>query len=438
MTPKKRKAIRAVVSNFFKNSKGEPYELTDGQCDIFDAVLRKGWKYVWISAITRYGKTEVVAIAITYGAAFLHLKIPVVAGSKKKAEKIMEYVTQHLPDHPELSKGLINLDVLKDVEKLKVRVAKDALRWATGGWIYITSINAKQISSEGEDVVGEGGDIVVVEEAGLIKRKEQISKVIRMAEGDWRKLVEIGNCIEKSVVEDAYNNPLFKKIRIGLAQAIREGRITKAEAKVKKTLVTAKDWIRYYLVRFPKAGEFSYFKPKAYDHLPPSEELEFYGSLDPALGESAKGSDTAIIVLARHKVTGQVYEISGTGEKITPDVAMNNIFKLPHKFLRFGVETVQFQSYFKKHMEDKSKELGLYIPFEKVPQKRKKEERIESIEPIINTGQVLFNEGSRLWNDMQAYPDTEKMDVLDALEICLRIMGMTGYDPKNDTSRISW
>lgn len=438
MTQKKRKAIRAVVSNFFKNSKGEPYILTDGQCDIFNAVLKKDWKYIWLSAITRYGKTEVVAIAITYGAAFLHLKIPVVAGSMKKAEKIMEYVTQHLADHPDLHKGLINLDVLKDIEKLKVRVAKDAMRWATGGWIYITSINAKQISSEGEDVVGEGGDIVVVEEAGLIKDDKQISKVIRMAEGDWRKIVMIGNCIENSIFETAFNNSLYRKIRIGLNQAVREGRVTKEELKDKKSLVTAKDWIRYYLVRFPKAGEFSYFKPKAYDHLPPLDELEFYGALDPALGETKKGSDTAIIVLAKHKVTGQVYEISGTGEQITPDVAMDNIFKLPHKFIRFGVETVQFQAYFKTHMEKKSKELGLYIPFEQIHQKRKKEERIESIEPLINTGQVLFNEGSRLWNDMQAYPDCEKLDVLDGLEMVLRIMGMTGYDPKKDTSRISW
>ncbi|MCH8090436.1 MAG: hypothetical protein IH955_10545, partial [Chloroflexi bacterium] len=45
-----------------------------------------------------------------------------------------------------------------------------------------------------------------LEEAGLIKKKEQYSKVVRMMEGtEWGKIVQSGNCIESSIFEDAFN-----------------------------------------------------------------------------------------------------------------------------------------------------------------------------------------------------------------------------------------
>jgi len=84
MTEKKRKAIKLIVRSYFKNSKGEPYELTDGECEIFEAVVNPKYKWVWASAQTRYGKTETIALAIIYLAVFHNLKIPVVAGSEEK------------------------------------------------------------------------------------------------------------------------------------------------------------------------------------------------------------------------------------------------------------------------------------------------------------------------------------------------------------------
>ncbi|MEX2602786.1 MAG: LAGLIDADG family homing endonuclease, partial [Gracilimonas sp.] len=107
--------------------------------------------------------TEILALALLYLAVFENLKIPIVAGSEDKARKIMEYILQHIPDHPELHAGLLNMKGLDDADKLKVSASKDTLRWATGGWIYVTSINSRQKAAEGEGVVGEGGDVVVLE-----------------------------------------------------------------------------------------------------------------------------------------------------------------------------------------------------------------------------------------------------------------------------------
>ena len=198
LTKQKIQTIRTLVSKYYKNSKGEPLILTDGQCYIFEAVTNPDYHWVWCSAPTRYGKTDTLAVALLYLAVFHNLKIPVVAGSIDKANKIMEYVVAHVGDHTELGSGLINAE-LTNIEKLKIKVSQNALRWHKGGWIYITSIESGNTKKEGEGVVGEGGDVVVLEEAGLIKHRNQFSKVVRMPEEDkgWGKLVMSGNCIEK-------------------------------------------------------------------------------------------------------------------------------------------------------------------------------------------------------------------------------------------------
>jgi predicted phage terminase large subunit-like protein len=420
------KTIKQIVKTYFKNSNGKPYEMTDGQAEIFQRVTDPHFKWLWLSAPTRYGKTETLALATIYCAAFYNLKIPIVGGSEEKAKKIMEYVVQHLPDHPDLYNGLINID-LTQVEKLKVTMAKDALRWRDGGWIYVTSVDSRSIRSEGEKVVGEGGDIVILEEAGLIKSKEQFSKVVRMPEENkrWGKLVMSGNCIENSVFETAFNDPLYHKVRVGLEQAIAEGRFNQAMLDQQKKQMTAKDWKRYYLVDFPAQNEYTIFKPKRYEILP--NELKYYGAVDLALGEAKKGSLVGITILGLDN-KGQVYEVESIGKQMQPDETMRTIFNFPYKFQRFGVEAVQFQKYFLQVIEDKSKAEGKYIPFDGVSQTKKKEERIESMEPFVNTGQILFKGDNELWEEMQTYPDSEYYDVLDSLEMAWRAIGIGQFE----------
>ncbi len=414
------KTVKKIVATYFLNDKGKPFKLTNGQALFFIAITNKKFRWVWMSAPTRYGKTETLAIALIYCAVFYHLKIPIVGGSQDKAAKIMEYVVQHLGDHPDLYAGLLNIQDIHDVDKLKVTVSKKVLRWNDGGWIYITSVDSRSKVKEGEGVVGEGGDIVVLEEAGLIKNVEQFSKVVRMPEedGGWGKLIMSGNCIEGSVFEKAYNNPLYKKIRIDLEQAVAEGRFTQSYLDEKKTQTTSKDWKRYYLVAFPLANEFTYFKPTKYDLLP--KELKYYGSIDPSLGESKKSSKIGIIVIGKD-AKGQEYEVESIVKHIKPEEAIRIIFNFPYTFQRFGFEAIAFQKYFLKLTKAKSKELGLNIPFEGLTQSKNKTERIESLEPPINTGIILFKGDNQLWEDMQEYPKTEFLDGLDALEMAHKL-----------------
>ena len=274
--------IQKLISRLYKNGKGEPYEATTSQAKIFMEIINPQQRWLWVSAPTRFGKSEILGMALLYLARVEHLKIPIVAGSKDKANKIMDYILQHISDSSIFSEGLVNLD-MSSIEKLKVRTTKEVLRWSTGGWIYITSVEADNTIKQGEGVVGEGGDVVVLEEAGLIKHDEQFSKIVRMPEEDkgWGKLIMSGNMIEQSVFEKAYHNPLYKKIRVTLEDALAEGRFTQQYLDEKKAQITSKDWKRYYIPEFPLADEYAYFKPKKYDVLP--REMKYYGAIDPTL-----------------------------------------------------------------------------------------------------------------------------------------------------------
>jgi len=417
--------IQRLVSTLFKIH-GQPYQLTRGQCDIFAAIIHKALKWVWISGPTRYGKSEDAGLALLYLAAFHGLKVPIVGGTEEKANKIMEYITSHVGDHPLLYEGLINIRGTDAIDRLKIKVSKEALRWVGGGWIFVTSVDSRNISKEGERLLGEGGDVVFLEEAGLIRRPEQFSKIIRMPEGDWGKLVMSGNCIEGSVFQDAFNDPIYHKVRIGLDQAINEGRIDEERLAQQKKNTPAKDWKRLYLVEFPKGNEFSYFKPQKYQFVP-TKGMRYYGAVDLALGESKDGSLVGITVLGVDN-KGQVYEVESIGQIMTPDETIRTILNLPYQFERFGVEAVMFQRYFLKRIDEVSKEQHKYIPFQGIEQSKKKSERIESMEPFINTGQVLFKGENEMWRELEGYPDSDKLDVIDSLEMCWRQMGLGKVD----------
>lgn len=401
--------------------------MNDGQCDLFYSITNPDIPYVWISAPTRYGKSETAAIALIYLARFFNLKIVIVGATDEKANKIMEYVVEHIADDDYLGIGLINTDVDK-LEKLKVTTSKRTLRWSSGGWIFITSIDARRRNDGGEKAIGEGADIVYVEESPLIKTKEQFSKIVRMIENDrgWGKLIQAGNMMEGNHFEEAFYNPVYYKVYIPLAQAMFEKKWTVDFIKGKAEQSTTKDKKRMYYMLFPEKGEQAYFEPKRYGLLP--KLVEYYGALDPALGKVTSTSMTAITVVGVDE-NGFIYELESFVDKIKPDDAMDIILNLPYTFNRFGIEDVQFQQYFRDQITAKSNLHKKYIPFEGITQKRSKQERIESLEPILKTGLIKLRGNNAMWDEAVEYPDAEHLDGLDVLEMAYRLVKDGNWEP---------
>ena len=55
---------KEIVKGFFNNSAGEPFELTPGQVQIFNAVYDLNVNRVVVKATTQYGKSETVSLAL--------------------------------------------------------------------------------------------------------------------------------------------------------------------------------------------------------------------------------------------------------------------------------------------------------------------------------------------------------------------------------------
>jgi hypothetical protein len=426
-TRRRNAAIRAHVEEYYKNKDGKPYEMRDGQCELYYSITDPKLKYVTLTAPTRYGKSETASIALIDLARFHNLKIVIVGATDEKANKIMEYVVEHIADNEYLGIGLINTDADK-LEKLKITTSKRMLRWSSGGWIFITSIDARRTGDGGEKAIGEGADIVYVEESPLIKTKEQFSKIVRMTESDrgWGKLIQAGNMMEGNHFEESFSNPDYYKVLIGLEQAMVEKKWTHEFIDGKAKQSTTKDKKRMYLMQFPKRGEKSYFEPQKYGILPHIEH--YFGAMDPALGKQTSSSMTAIVVVGVD-ANGFIYELESFIDKIKPDDAMDIILNLPYTFTRFGIEAIQFQAYFLDQITAKSNTHKKYIPFEAIQQKGAKQQRIESLEPQLKTGIIKLRGNNAMWDEALDYPDADHLDGLDVLEMAYRLVKGNDWEP---------
>ena len=90
---KRRPDIKKLVAGLFKDDKGEPFILSDGQCDIFSSIFFKekfieyGFNRVEIIAPTQYGKSNTIGIAVVASVAGLFLPKKKETRKKKKRSK---------------------------------------------------------------------------------------------------------------------------------------------------------------------------------------------------------------------------------------------------------------------------------------------------------------------------------------------------------------
>jgi predicted phage terminase large subunit-like protein len=399
-------------------------ELYFTQALIFAQIINPNIDLMTIITASRYGKSFLISLALIYLAAINRLKINIGGGDKGKAGIIMDNVSRNLPKGNEMiTASLYGKDKL---QSLSTSLNKQFIQWWDGGSIDIFTLSErlKEAEIEGAGAIGLGGDVIVIDESPLVSDANYSVARRMIVESKAGKFIELGNPLLRNHFHTATLDPDYYHIHANAQTAIEEGRFDADRvAKAKKGMTTKQ--IKIYIdALFPEKNEYTYFKPSAYKTLPPVEELEFYGALDPALGEALRGSKSGVIVIAVHKETREVYEVESIIEKLTPEEAMNKIFSLPYKFERFYVEAIQFQRYFFNTMNEKSRQLGKYIPFEAITQAKDKRERIESMEPFINTAIIRFKGGNQLWDDLGTYPSTEYLDGMDALQMVLsRVVG---------------
>lgn len=177
-------------------------------------------------------------------------------------------------------------------------------------------------------------------------------------------------------------------------------------------------------------------------------EFIIIGSNDPSLGKNKKSDTSSIIALAKSLKTGYMYIVEASIEKRKPDVIIDDAIEMSKRmkrdlkkpFFKFGVETVQFQYYFKDVMAKKSVEVGEYLPIEEIESRQSKNVRIESLQPFIKNKYLKFNEKHKtLLQQFKEYPMGRNDDGPDGVEMAVRlalsIKGNTKVDYKSVISR---
>lgn len=168
---------------------------------------------------------------------------------------------------------------------------------------------------------------------------------------------------------------------------------------------------------------FDYYEPELMDFSKP--EFVFIGSNDPSLGKNKKSDTSSIFNLALSTKTGYMYVVEASIEKRKADVIIDDIFEMNRRakkdykkgFYKFGIETVQFQYFFKEVVAAKSAELGEYLPIEEMQSSVNKILRIESLQPIIKNKYLKFNrEHKTLLKQLEEFPMGKNDDGPDGLQ----------------------
>jgi predicted phage terminase large subunit-like protein len=178
----------------------------------------------------------------------------------------------------------------------------------------------------------------------------------------------------------------------------------------------------------PRSSEERFFKPRTYndDQLPPLQQMDIVMAVDPSMGETDKSDFSAIIALGTERKTGQMYVLVADIQRRHPDKIIEDLFVHAQYLLRgglklraVGVESVQFQAFFKDECAKRAKRYRLHLPIMPVYSSSKKELRIDSLEPSINNGYVLIHEKHiLLLQQLENYPKGKK-DGPDALEMAV-------------------
>lgn len=170
---------------------------------------------------------------------------------------------------------------------------------------------------------------------------------------------------------------------------------------------------------------FDYYNPFDVDFSDPP--FEFYGFVDPSLGKSKKSDFSAIITIAKDTRSGYLYVADADIERRHPDRIISDVLEkaiwlrkqFGKRYIRFGVETVQFQWFLKEALAKESARRGIYLPIAEVPQTSDKVLRIQTLQPDIKNKYIKFDrKQKRLLDQLKYFPMADHDDGPDALEGC--------------------
>ena len=376
-----RKISLFYLSHFKINDEKFDKIVTEGQLDIFSNLIFRNNKYLEIICYTQYGKSLITALACLFITCLQKKVVCIVAPTKEKAKLIMRYYIEHLADHFIFYS---NLEKETKLERLKQEENKERIKLKNGGGIFTVSVDQKNSKRSVEAAMGQGAEIVICDEAGLIEDITEAT-IFRMITGkkcNDKLYCKIGNPFYSSApVSHFFNdwhNPLYKKIFIDYNQGIKEKRIQKEEIEIAKSKplfnilygckfpseniidkdgyykLVKKDWVRYgntkFIILKMIQREIEIKREGKKEELKKIPEIK--------LGvDVARGKDSNVYIIRK----GKYAFVAGTNQSENLMLNINEIIKLKKKYYIKNENIFIDDTGVGGGVTDRLKELGYYV-----------------------------------------------------------------------------
>lgn len=244
----KEKNVHALSIYHFKLQEEE--FLTPGQINMIQRIVFYGDKRLLIAALTRWGKSHAAGIAIgLYILLNRNKKINLIGPTIEQTGIIRRIFNKYA----QRSHHLMKLMSSEDKADMTTERSKKRINFRNG--CILTTIG---VNGEGKSAMGEGGDLNVVDEMGLIKPETYKEKVQRMLGDDPENSQMIGLFNPwpgDNVARELWHTKGWEHIQIGWQQGIAEGRTTKEYVDEQRDLLDEVSFMVLYDAKFPNISD---------------------------------------------------------------------------------------------------------------------------------------------------------------------------------------
>jgi hypothetical protein len=221
---------KEIVRTLYKNPQGQPFEMTNSQASLFDAIYRKLKSRLLVLCWTQMGKSDTVSMAILTRITTFPERWCIIGGTEEKAKIIMNKLIGHIFDN-EYTKSKLNMKNFESVERLRHERSRSRLTFSVGdgiGEVFILSGDSSRKGQDaGDTAVGHGAANIIVDDAPLLNDTVN-AKIARMLGGFKDNFyMKIGNALNRNHFFRAFQSDKYTKIIIDYKLGIEEGRQTK-------------------------------------------------------------------------------------------------------------------------------------------------------------------------------------------------------------------
>jgi hypothetical protein len=238
-------------------------------------------------------------------------RILIIAPTTEQTSIIRNYIAEMIASSKILCQ-LVNKPSRTGPEQLKSEMSKKRLTFKNG-WeiITLTAHGEENETDPAPNLMGWGGDIVVLDEACLILNKvytQRISRMLGDNAADCKLITLINPWNMQNFAYPQWQNPEFKRIHIDWQQALAEGRTTEAYLKEQKELLSDYEWTVLYESNFANESEDTLIR---YDWIQRAtkKQIQFTGKTQTTWGLDVAEQGSDLTIYTRAETDGQQYAI---------------------------------------------------------------------------------------------------------------------------------